>query len=264
MIRNSLFVGDGNGTFKIDSSSGAIRTVKSLDRETIPSYNLLVVARDRGKVPKETSVVVIIDLEDVKDSPPKFAKKLFVVRISEDTKQGTKFFKAVAESKDLIKGSGVIYSIVSGNIPLTFGIGPSSGDIETLVPLDYEKKPYYLLKVRAVSAPYFDETTVNVSLIDINDNKPVLQDFYMRINVREDNLPPDARYKIPAYDPDVNAELTYSISGNDKNFVSLDKNTGELTVKSTLINAMKPLKIGVTVKGIERTTCSAPGERYIK
>ena len=193
-------------------------------------------------------MIVAVKLEDVKDNPPKFAKRVFVVRIPEDTRQGTKIFKAIAESKDLIKGPGMIYSIVSGNSPLTFGIGPSSGDIETLVPLDIEKKPFYLLKVRAVSDPYFDETTVNVSLIDVNDNEPVIQNFYMRINVKEGNLLPDARYKIPAYDPDVDDKLQYDITGNDKNFVTLDKNTGELTVKSTLINAIKPLKIGVTVR----------------
>ena len=70
----NTYLGDGGGAFQIDSNQGVIRTLLSLDRETIPKYELTVVAADKGRPSMKSTVKVKITLEDVRDSKPKFGK----------------------------------------------------------------------------------------------------------------------------------------------------------------------------------------------
>ena len=79
-------LGDGGGAFQIDSNQGVIRTLLSLDRETIPEYELTVVAVDKGRPSMKSTVKVKITLEDVCDSKPKFEKGSYVVFLDEDVR----------------------------------------------------------------------------------------------------------------------------------------------------------------------------------
>lgn len=240
-------LGDGGGAFQIDSTQGVIRTVMSLDRETIPEYELTVVAADKGKPSLQSSVKVKITLEDVRDSKPKFEKDPYIVLLREDVKERSDVVKVKAVSQDLVQGGAITYSIMSGNDPLTFVI-TRGGLIETRRKLDYETKSEYLLKVRATSSPFFVETIVNITLIDVNDNRPVLENFFMVINVKDDNFPNQPKFKIPAYDPDVSDRLLYQIeSVTQGDWVSLNATTGELKISPTVLNTGKPVEMVVRV-----------------
>ena len=58
----------------------------SLDRETIPEYELTVVAVDKCTPSMKSTVKVKITLEDVRDSKPKFEKGSYVVFPDEDVR----------------------------------------------------------------------------------------------------------------------------------------------------------------------------------
>ena len=183
-----------------------IRESSELDRETIPEYELTMVAADKGRPSMKSTVKVKITLEDVCDSKPKFEKDLYVVFLDEDVRMRSNVVTVKAVSQDLVQDGEIFYSIVSGNDPLTFVI-QRNGVIMTKRLLDYETKPEYILKVRATSSPFFVETIVNVTLKDVNDNSPVLQDFFVVINVRDESSTTPPKFKIPAYDPDVSYHL---------------------------------------------------------
>ncbi|XP_078343214.1 cadherin EGF LAG seven-pass G-type receptor 1-like [Oculina patagonica] len=239
--------GDGGGAFQIDSTQGVIRTLLSLDRETIPEYELTVVASDKGRPSMKSSVKVKITLEDVRDSKPKFEKDPYIVFLREDVKERSDVLTVKAVSQDLVQGAAITYSIMSGNDPLTFVI-QRDGLIQTRRKLDYETQSEYILKVRATSSPYFVETIVNITLIDVNDNKPVLQNFFMVINVKDDNFPKQPKFKIPAYDPDVSDSLLYQIeSVTQGDWVFLNRTTGDLEISPTVLNTGKPVKLVVQV-----------------
>ena len=63
-----------------------IRESSELDRETIPEYELTVVAANKGRPSMKSTVKVKITLEDVRDSKPKFEKDLYTVLLDEDVK----------------------------------------------------------------------------------------------------------------------------------------------------------------------------------
>ena len=243
-------LGDGGGAFQIDSNQGVIRTLLSLDRETIPEYELTVVAADKGRPSMKSTVKVKITLEDVRDSKPKFEKDPYVVFLDEDVRMRSNVVTVKAVSQDLVQGGEIFYSIVSGNDPLTFVI-QRNGVIMTKRLLDYETKPEYILKVRATSSPFFVETIVNVTLKDVNDNSPVLQDFFVVINVRDESSTTPPKFKIPAYDPDVSDRLTYEISEISQGDwdMSLNRTTGYLEVNpKVLVNTLvRPVQLKVRV-----------------
>lgn len=224
-----------------------IRTLKRLDRETIPEYELTVVATDKGKPPLSSSVKVKITLDDVRDSKPKFEKDPYIVFIKEDIKERSDVVKVTAVSQDLVQGAPIAYSIISGNDPLTFVI-QRNGMIQTKTKLDYEVRSEYILKVRATSSPYFVETIVNITLVDVNDNQPVLQNFFMVINVMDDKFPKQPKFRIPAYDPDVSDHLVFEIQSiTQGDWVILNRTTGDLVLSSTLQNTRKPVSMVVRV-----------------
>ena len=243
-------LGDGGGAFQIDSNQGVIRTLLSLDRETIPEYELTVVAADKGRPSMKSTVKVKITLEDVCDSKPKFEKDPYVVFLDEDVRMRSNVVTVKAVSQDLVQGGEIFYSIVSGNDPLTFVI-QRNGVIMTKRLLDYETKPEYILKVRATSSPFFVETIFNVTLKDVNDNSPVFQDFFAVINVRDESSTMPPKFKIPAYDPDVSDCLTYEISQISQGDwdMSLNRTTGYLEVNpKVLVNTLvRPVQLKVKV-----------------
>lgn len=134
-----------------------------------------------------------------------------------------------------------------GNQGNAFAINPKDGTITTAINLDYETLAEYQLTVFAALRNKFASVKVTVKLTDVNDNDPVLENFYMSINVRQDLVPPEARYRIPAYDPDVSDKLVFSIlKGNSKQWVSLNS-SGFLSVSPTLVNALLPATIKIQV-----------------
>ena len=229
----------------------------SLDRETVPEYELTVVATDKGRPPLSSSVKVKITLGDVRDSKPKFEKDPYIVFIKENIKERSDVVQVKAVSQDLVQGSAITYSIISGNDPLTFVI-ERDGTIQTKRALDYESKSEYILKVRATSTPYFVEAIVNITLVDVNDNPPVLQNFFMVINVGDDKFPKQPKFRIPAYDPDVSDRLVYRIlKMTQGDWVTLNRTTGDLEVSPTLLNTRKPVSMTVQVSdGLNSATAS--------
>ena len=241
-----LFKGNTGDAFEIDAISGALRTKRKLDREEVAEYQLTAIAIDKGTPPKQTSARVKVTVEDVVDSSPVFGEKVYVANVREDVKLHTQILQVSAKSPDL-NPPAVIYDMEFDANPV-FSIDPTHGNIQTSMPLDYERQSEYTFKVRATSQPYFGEATVKVNVIDVNDNSPVLDDFLMLINVQEKDAHSGKHYQIPAYDPDVSDKLIYTILfGNDRKWVELNSTSGELYISPTLVNTMKSLSIGIQV-----------------
>ena len=71
------FMGVGN-LFAIDSKTGWIKTLESLDRENQSTFFLKVVASDKGSPERLTDTTMVqIRVTDVNDSPPLFTKDVY-------------------------------------------------------------------------------------------------------------------------------------------------------------------------------------------
>lgn len=68
-------------TFRIDPVTGLIITVKSLDRETKSTYNMILEVSDNGEPPQASTRVLRINVLDVDDHKPRFIREIVSSRL---------------------------------------------------------------------------------------------------------------------------------------------------------------------------------------
>ncbi|XP_052577356.1 cadherin EGF LAG seven-pass G-type receptor 3 isoform X3 [Peromyscus californicus insignis] len=232
---------DGDGDFTIEPTSGIVRTVRRLDREAVPVYELTAYAVDRGVPPLRTPVSIQVTVQDVNDNAPVFPAEEFEVKVKENSIVGSVVAQITAVDPDEGPNAHIMYQIVEGNIPELFQMDIFSGELTALIDLDYEARQEYVIVVQATSAPLVSRATVHVRLVDQNDNSPVLNNFQILFNNyvsnRSDTFPSGIIGRIPAYDPDVSDHLFYSFErGNELQLLVVNQTSGELRLSRKLDN----------------------------
>uniref|UniRef100_A0A672MBA3 Cadherin EGF LAG seven-pass G-type receptor 2-like n=1 Tax=Sinocyclocheilus grahami TaxID=75366 RepID=A0A672MBA3_SINGR len=242
---------DGDGDFIIESTSGIVRTLRRLDRENTPVYNLQAFAVDKGVPPLKTPVDIQVTVLDVNDNPPVFEKDEFDIFVEENSPIGLVVAHISASDPDEGSNAQIMYQIVEGNIPEVFQLDIFSGELTALTDLDYETRSEYIIVVQATSAPLVSRATVHIKLIDKNDNVPVLKNFQIIFNNyvtdKTNSFPSGVIGRIPAHDPDISDQLHYSFqAGNELNLVLLNQSTGEIRLSRALDNN-RPLEASMKI-----------------
>lgn len=107
------------------------------------------------------------------------------------------------------------YQIVAGNEDRRFRIEPTSGKIYIHAPLDRETTPTYCLKVKASDSPSQAANQrssvifVNVTLTDVNDNKPVFKKGSYYAAVEETASIGDGVITVQAIDADAGLWISF-------------------------------------------------------
>uniref|UniRef100_H3DAY8 Cadherin EGF LAG seven-pass G-type receptor 2 n=1 Tax=Tetraodon nigroviridis TaxID=99883 RepID=H3DAY8_TETNG len=242
---------DGDGDFIIESTSGIVRTLRRLDRENVPVYNLQAFAVDKGVPALKTPVNIHVTILDVNDNPPVFEKDELDIMVEENSPIGLVVGHVSATDPDEGSNAQIMYQIVEGNIPEVFQLDIFSGELTSLIDLDYETRNEYVIVVQATSAPLVSRATVHIKLVDKNDNVPVLKNFQIIFNNYVTNkyssFPSGVIGRIPAHDPDVSDQLHYSFEvGNELNLVLLNQSTGEIQLSQALDNN-RPLEASMRI-----------------
>nr|XP_014351913.1 PREDICTED: cadherin EGF LAG seven-pass G-type receptor 2 [Latimeria chalumnae] len=242
---------DGDGDFIIESTSGIVRTLRRLDRENVPVYNLKAFAVDKGVQALKTPIDIQVTVLDVNDNPPVFEKDEFDIFVEENSPIGLAVARITATDPDEGTNAQIMYQIVEGNIPEVFQLDIFSGELTALMDLDYETKSEYIIVVQATSAPLVSRATIHIRLLDKNDNVPILKNFKIIFNNyvtnKSSSFPTGVIGRIPAYDPDVSDTLIYSFEeGNELDLVILNQTTGELRLSRALDNN-RPLEATMRV-----------------
>ncbi|XP_028304678.1 cadherin EGF LAG seven-pass G-type receptor 1 isoform X4 [Gouania willdenowi] len=245
---------DGDGDFMIEPYSGIIRTLRKLDRENVPVYNLKAFAVDRGVPPLKAAVSITIIVQDVNDNAPVFEKDELFIDVEENSEVGSVVAQITATDPDEGPNAQIMYQIIEGNNPEVFELDIFNGDLTALTDLDYEIKTEYIIVVQATSAPLVSRATVHIRLVDMNDNAPVLQNFEIIFNNyvtnKSNSFPSGVIGRVPAHDPDVSDKLKYKFeSGNELSLLILNEDTGELKLSRDLDNDRPleaPMIISVT------------------
>ncbi|XP_056155459.1 LOW QUALITY PROTEIN: cadherin EGF LAG seven-pass G-type receptor 3 [Lampris incognitus] len=245
---------DGDGDFTIEPTSGIVRTVRRLDRESMPFYELTAYAVDRGVPPQRTPVHIQVTVLDVNDNAPVFPADDFQVLVKENSAVGSVVAQITATDPDEGANAQIMYQIVEGNIPEIFQMDIFSGELTSLIDLDYETRDEYVIVVQATSAPLVSRATVRIRLVDQNDNRPTLQDFQIIFNNfvsnRSNSFPSGVIGRVPAHDPDVSDRLYYNIDrGNELHLLLLNHTSGEIRLSRKLDNnrpLVAPMMITVT------------------
>ncbi|XP_061581267.1 protocadherin alpha-5-like isoform X19 [Cololabis saira] len=219
-----------------------------LDRENTSLHNISVRAIDEGNPPLSSILVISVDVSDVNDNAPRFMESIINVYIEENIPVGSVINRLTAFDPDQDANAKVSYKLLdssSRNIPISsfFNINSETGDIVNLQFLNYEETKMFPFKVQATDTgvpPLSSNVTVNVFILDENDNSPVILAPYSEHGSAYTETIPytaEAGYfvaKIRAVDADsgYNALLSYHLTepkGN--NLFRIGTSTGEIRTK---------------------------------
>uniref|UniRef100_UPI003AAE43FE cadherin-23 isoform X1 n=1 Tax=Centroberyx gerrardi TaxID=166262 RepID=UPI003AAE43FE len=215
----------------------AVISVNSpLDYEQISEgmIYLTVMAKDGGNPALNNTVSVTVEVIDENDNPPKFSKPSYIVKIPENIIAGATVLLVNATDLDASREFGqasLIYSLEGSS---QFRLNSRSGEITTTALLDRELKSEYILIVRAVDGGVgpLQKTgiaTVNITILDINDNAPMWRDEPYHANVVEKSPIDTDVISVLAMDPDDgdNGTVVYSISPENP-FYNINSSTGKI------------------------------------
>lgn len=265
---------DRDVMFKIDPSSGVISVNKPLDFETKELHELVIVARDHGLQPLETTAFVSIKVTDVNDNQPTinviFLSDDATPKISESAQPGEFVARISVNDPD----SKTEYSNV--NVTLSggdghFGLTTRDNIIYLVIvslPLDRELKPNYTLNVEATDTgtpPLHATRTINLKVTDINDNSPEFEKEVYHANVMEVSDPGTSVVRVSAYDKDEgnNSVITYSLvdtPDTHSSWFQIDPHSGLVTTKAQVdceTNPVPQLTVIATDTGFPPLSSSA-------
>ncbi|XP_069045127.1 cadherin-23 [Lepisosteus oculatus] len=223
---------------------GVISVTRPLDYELVPGgfIYLMVMAKDAGAPPLNSTVPVTIELFDENDNPPTFSQPSYIITVPENIIAGATVLFVNATDKDASREFGqasLIYSLEGSS---QFRLNTRSGEITTTALLDREMKSEYILIVRAVDGGVGPTqktgiATVNITLLDINDNAPVWTGEPYEVNVVEMSPAGTDVITVLAVDPDrsENGSVVYSISPPNR-FYTINTTTGKIRTSGAVLD----------------------------
>ncbi|XP_054024570.1 protocadherin alpha-8-like [Dryobates pubescens] len=162
---------------------------EALDRERVSAYEVEVRAEDGGQPALRGSRGVHVPVSDVNDNAPSFSQAVYTVLARENNAAGAELARLWARDPDEAENGRVSYSVWEGGAGATssgggwrpassyVSVDAESGRLWAVQPLDYEELQVLQFEVRAVDAgepPLFGNATVQLFVVDENDNAPTL------------------------------------------------------------------------------------------
>lgn len=236
-LRYSLVSGNALGWFSISENSGLVTSAALLDREIASEIVLNISAKDQGLQPKISYTQLIVNITDVNDQVPTFTQSTYHVSLVEHSPAGTELVVLSASDDDLGANGTIRFSFdaeTPASVQELFRLDAVSGRLNTAVELDREDQASYLLHIQAADAgspPLHSVGKVNITLRDINDNRPVFYPVQYFANVKENEPAGSYVTTVSASDPDLgrNGTVKYIITAGDAAKFRINSNTGKIT-----------------------------------
>ncbi|XP_063269936.1 protocadherin gamma-A10-like [Prinia subflava] len=223
--------------FHLDSESGAITLLQSLDFEEGNSYELEVQTKDGGGLFDTAKMEITVT--DINDNVPEISVRSALNEISEDAQPGT--VVALLHVQDRDSGAnGEVRCALDSDVP--FRLENSHGSYYRVVTsreLDREQVSEYNVTVRAADggSPALQSSAVlALRVLDVNDNAPVFEQERYSARLAENNAAGALVLTVRATDADwgQNARVRYRLREGRvrgaplSSYVSVQAETGAL------------------------------------
>ncbi|XP_062332869.1 protocadherin alpha-3-like [Osmerus eperlanus] len=254
----------------------SIVTKGQLDRELISYYDITITATDCGQPPLSSFKTLSVQISDVNDNRPEFSQNPLELYMLENNAPGASIFSVSAADKDMNENAAVSYHIIRGEGKMNdmasfLNVNPDNGHISALKSFDFESLKTFQFQVVATDSgtpSLSSNVTVNVFLLDRNDNAPVIL-YPVSANGSAEGVEEIPRNvnsghlvtKVRAYDADVgyNGWLLFSMQEvSDHSLFSLDRYTGQIrTLRSFTETDEAEHKLVILVKDNGNVSLSA-------
>ncbi|XP_068571365.1 protocadherin alpha-3-like [Cebidichthys violaceus] len=258
-------------------------TKSALDRENKANYELTIVGKDAGQPPLFFTKKIDIVVSDVNDNRPEFTLSPYTFYVTEANEPGTSVFSVKAFDRDETDNALISYHILrdgSGDNKVTsfLNINTENGDILALKSFDFETLKTFQFRVVATDSgtpSLSSNVTVNVFILDQNDNAPVIL-YPVSSNGSAEGVEEIPRNvnaghlvtKVRAYDADIgyNGWLLFSLQEvTDHSLFGLDRYTGQIrTLRSFTETDEAEHKLLILVKDNGNVSLSATATVIVK
>lgn len=233
--RFSYFIGSGNenGAFSIHPQTGQITVTAELDRETLPVYNLTVLAVDSGTPSATGSASLLVTLEDINDNGPVLT--VCEGEVMENKRPGTLVTTLQSTDPDLPPNQGpfTYYLLSTGPATNYFSLS-AAGVLSTTREIDREQIAHFYLSVvtRDSGVPQMSSTgTVRVTVIDQNDNPSQPRAVEIFVNYFGTVFPGGTLGSVKPQDPDVADTFRCSLTAGVAGLFSIPRGTCDLSAQ---------------------------------
>ncbi|XP_060936029.1 protocadherin alpha-8-like [Limanda limanda] len=258
-------------------------TKSPLDREKLSHYDLTISAKDAGQPPLSSEKTISVVVSDVNDNSPQFSLSPYTFYVTESNNPGTSVFSVKAFDADENENAHISYHILRDGIEnnkLTsfLNINSENGDITALKSFDFETVKMFKFHVVASDSgtpSLSSNVTVNVFILDQNDNTPVIL-YPVSSNGSAEGVEEIPRNvnaghlvtKVRAFDADIgyNGWLLFSLQEvTDHSLFGLDRYTGQIrTLRSFTETDEAEHKLLILVKDNGNVSLSATATVIVK
>ncbi|CAI5652143.1 unnamed protein product [Oreochromis niloticus] len=258
-------------------------TKTPLDREKQSQYIITVVAKDAGQPSLSSENTISVTVSDVNDNRPEFSFSPYTFYVTEGNNPGASVFSVKASDRDENDNARISYHIIrdgveDNKVTSFLNINANNGEILTLKSFDFETLKTFQFQVVASDSgtpPLSNNVTVNVFILDQNDNAPVIL-YPLTSNGSAQGVEEIPRNvnaghlvtKVRAYDADIgyNGWLLFSLQEvTDHSLFALDRYTGQIrTLRSFTETDGAEHKLVILVKDNGNVSLSATATVIVK
>ncbi|KAM4621838.1 protocadherin alpha-3-like [Polymixia lowei] len=258
-------------------------TKSPLDREKQSQYDLTIVAKDAGRPILSSEKTISVVVSDVNDNSPEFSLSPYSFYLTENNAPGASIFNVRAFDRDDNENSVISFHILrerhdNDKVASFLNINSQNGDILALKSFDFETLKTFNFQVFATDSgtpSLSSNVTVNVFVLDQNDNAPVIL-YPVNTNGSAEGVEEIPRNvnaghlvtKVRAYDADIgyNGWLLFSLQEvRDHSLFGLDRYTGQIrTLRSFTETDEAEHKLVILVKDNGNVSLSATATVIVK
>ncbi|XP_040200831.1 protocadherin gamma-C5-like isoform X10 [Rana temporaria] len=224
--------------FDIDQYTGEVFVTGIINFEDSDFYELFIKAEDKGSPKLEGHCVIQVDVQDVNDNTPEIIYTSKNSYVPENAPVGTVVGFVTIRDRDSGKNGDVKLEI-SPDLPFKCQPMLNRYTLVTSGHLDREKVSRYTITLIASdlgSPSLSSQTTITITISDVNDNPPAFLQSAYNAFISENNEPGRLLCTVAAGDPDEgdNAILIYSIAESHidgspvSSFVYINSDTGNI------------------------------------
>uniref|UniRef100_A0A9J7XAC3 Protocadherin Fat 4 n=1 Tax=Cyprinus carpio carpio TaxID=630221 RepID=A0A9J7XAC3_CYPCA len=221
-------------TFTINPQTGQVSVASELDRETVPVYNLTVLAVDSGSPAATGSAILIVTLEDINDNGPTL--ETTSGEVMENQRAGTTVITLSSSDPDLAPNQGPFsYSLVSTGAASSYFTLSPSGELTTSREIDREQiSDFYLpVIIKDSGIPQMSSTgTVHIKINDQNDNPSESRSVEIYVHYFGNMFPGGSLGVVKPQDPDIQDTFHCSLTPSEAILFSIPTGTCDLRSNS--------------------------------
>ena len=219
-----------DAALSIDASSGAVTLADNPDADTQDTYSFAVVATDAAGNPSDAQSVTV-SINNLDEAAPTITSGDQAASIDENSGSQIVYVATSTDSDDVSAGE-TTYSLAEGS-DSALAINASTGEVLLTTSPDHESQSEYSFTVVATDAVgnVSDSQTVTLSVNDLDEVAATVTSSDSADAITENSGAGQVVYTATADDSgDVSGGFTYSLAAGSDDALSIDSQTGAVTL----------------------------------